>query len=64
MHYYFENTKVEYRVKDSEGSIIQAFSESSLYAARLEAQYYGGSVYEVTLDLSKGSEFIVREVEI
>lgn len=64
MYSYFDNTKVEYRVKDREGSIIQAFSEASLYDARLEAQYYGGIVYEVTLDLSKGQEFVVCEVEI
>ena len=58
------NTKIEYWVRDSYGSIIRRYPESSLYYARQEAKTASGSIYEVVLVAQAGQDKVVSEQEI
>jgi hypothetical protein len=64
MYSYSEDTKIEYWVRDCNGSVVSRHPESSLYYARQEAKSASGSIYEVLLISQAGEDKIVSEQEI
>lgn len=64
MHLYSEDTKIEYWVRDCNGSVVSRHPESSLYYARQEAKDASGSIYEVTLIAQAGQDKVLSEEEI
>jgi hypothetical protein len=64
MYLYSEATKIEYWVRDCNGSVVSRHPENSLYYARQEAKIASGSIYEVVLVSEEGADKIVSEQEI